>query len=329
MRVYIAGPMRGKPDFNFPAFHAAQAELERRGLEVFNPAARDTAQYGATMFASEAGTQEQIDAKGFNLREALHADTEFITLHADAICTLDGWEQSKGAKAEVALAEALGLPVYTLGQLMVAWNPKHSAFTWTETPYFPEYRAAQGLMPDQSEAFDARHPELAVPARFPIHTPGTDAHRNFQAGLARLPVLDSEEIRAFFAPVDCTDEGTIREIPHPEYDPGEIRSVNAVTGAEKGTKLARYDLIPAEPLRLLAEHYGRGARKYADRNWEKGYEWSKSFAALCRHLWAFWAGEDIDAETGSPHLVAVAWHALAMLEYTRTHPELDDRPKSD
>ena len=106
----------------------------------------------------------------------------------------------------------------------------------------------------------------------------------------------------------------------------EVRSINATTGAEKGVKLARYDLIPALPLDILAEHYGRGARKYADRNWEKGYEWSKSFAALQRHAWLFWQGEDIDPETGSPHMAAVAWHAFALLEWANTHPELDDRP---
>lgn len=108
----------------------------------------------------------------------------------------------------------------------------------------------------------------------------------------------------------------------------EVRIVNAETGGEKGQKLERFDLIPAEPLQLLAEHYGRGARKYADRNWERGYKWSLSFGAMMRHAWAFWRGEDIDAETGSPHLVAVAWHALALLEFTRKHPNLDDRPQS-
>jgi hypothetical protein len=105
----------------------------------------------------------------------------------------------------------------------------------------------------------------------------------------------------------------------------EVRSTSS-TGAEKGTKLARYDLIPAGPLRQLAEHYGVGSAKYADRNWERGYEWSKSFAALNRHLWAFWSGEDIDEETGSPHIVAVMWHAAALAEYRSTHPEFDDRP---
>ena len=80
------------------------------------------------------------------------------------------------------------------------------------------------------------------------------------------------------------------------------------------------------PLYELASHYGRGARKYAARNWEKGYEWSKSFAAMQRHAWLFWQGEDNDPETGSSHLTAVAWHAFALLEWTMTHPELDDRP---
>jgi len=105
----------------------------------------------------------------------------------------------------------------------------------------------------------------------------------------------------------------------------EVRSVSP-SGAEKGTKLARYDLIPAEALEELAKHYGRGAVKYAPHNWAKGYEWSKSFAAMMRHAWAFWRGEDIDAETGSPHLAAVAWHALTLLQFRLTHPKYDDRP---
>src|SRR5690606_30532164 len=85
----------------------------------------------------------------------------------------------------------------------------------------------------------------------------------------------------------------------------------------------------ARPLRLLAEHYGKGAEKYDDHNWRKGYDWSLSFAALMRHAWAFWNGEDNDAETGSPHMAAVAFHALAMLEFMHEHPDFDDRWKPD
>lgn len=84
------------------------------------------------------------------------------------------------------------------------------------------------------------------------------------------------------------------------------------TGGQKGTKLARFSLIPAEFLWALAEHYGLGARKYADRNWERGYKWSLSVDALERHLNQWKMGENNDPETGSSHLIAVAWHACAL-----------------
>jgi Domain of unknown function (DUF5664) len=107
----------------------------------------------------------------------------------------------------------------------------------------------------------------------------------------------------------------------------EVRVVNETTGGEKGSKLARFDLVPVGPLTRLAEHYGKGANKYADRNWERGYIWSLSYAALQRHLTAWWGGEDNDPELGSNHLDAVLFHAMALREFTDTHPELDDRPK--
>ena len=110
--------------------------------------------------------------------------------------------------------------------------------------------------------------------------------------------------------------------------PAEERVTDPETGGQKGTKLARFDLLPAGPLWELAEHYGKGAKKYTDDNWRKGYAWSLSFAALMRHAWAFWRGEDIDLETGTPHIIAVAWHALALAEFRKSHPEKDDRRKS-
>jgi hypothetical protein len=106
----------------------------------------------------------------------------------------------------------------------------------------------------------------------------------------------------------------------------ETRVTNAVTGGAKGKKLARYDLIPIAPLHEVAELYGRGADKYEARNWERGYDWSLSYAAAQRHLNQFWGGESRDGETGGHHLASVVFHCLAMMEYEVTHPELDDRP---
>lgn len=108
----------------------------------------------------------------------------------------------------------------------------------------------------------------------------------------------------------------------------EVR-ITSSTGGQKGSKMARYDLIPAGPLRHLAELYGKGAQKYASHNWRKGYDWSLSFAALNRHLWQFWGGEDVDEETGGPHMAAVAFHAFALLEFMHEHPDFDDRWKPD
>ena len=112
-------------------------------------------------------------------------------------------------------------------------------------------------------------------------------------------------------------------------DDGRTFYVDDVTGGRKEVKLERFDLVPIGPLTELARHYGRGAFKYADRNWEKGYPWSLSYASLMRHLTQWWDGEDIDPETGSSHLVAVAWHAFALLEFINSHPELDNRPNTE
>ena len=92
----------------------------------------------------------------------------------------------------------------------------------------------------------------------------------------------------------------------------EVRVVDEQTGGEKGSKVARFSLLPPEFTWALAEQYGRGARKYADRNWERGYKWSLSIDALERHLNQWLMGEDNDEETGTNHLIAVAWHVCAL-----------------
>lgn len=109
-----------------------------------------------------------------------------------------------------------------------------------------------------------------------------------------------------------------------DYEHGETR-VTSATGAEKGTKEARYDLIPIPALDALARLYGKGAQKYAEHNWRLGYKWSLSYAAAQRHMNAFWSGEDIDPETQVPHVINAAFHMFALATFITEHPELDDR----
>lgn len=97
------------------------------------------------------------------------------------------------------------------------------------------------------------------------------------------------------------------------------------SGASKERKLAKFALLPVDALWALAEHYGRGAKKYADRNWERGYPYSWSYDALQRHANAWWSGEDIDEETGSSHMTAVAWHAFCLFVFRKRGLGTDDR----
>jgi hypothetical protein len=115
-KVYLAGPMRGIPEFNFPAFHRYAAILREQGYFVFSPAEKDNERHGTDISAGNASGCEQVAAAqhGFNLREALFDDLRFITLEADAIAMMPGWQNSKGARAERATAEALNLEIMEL-----------------------------------------------------------------------------------------------------------------------------------------------------------------------------------------------------------------------
>jgi len=99
--IYIAGPMTGYPEFNFPAFDAARDYLER-DWNVISPADMDR----DLGFDPDDG----IVTPEF-LRDAMRRDIDAV-MHVDALYALAGWEQSKGASAEVALAEWRGIPVH-------------------------------------------------------------------------------------------------------------------------------------------------------------------------------------------------------------------------
>ena len=109
--------MTGYPNFNYPAFHAAAAHLRSQGHTVFSPAERDIERHnGVDISLTNPTGDPKLAAKqhGFSLREALADDTAFICKEATAIAMLPGWEKSNGARAEHALAVALGLEIIYL-----------------------------------------------------------------------------------------------------------------------------------------------------------------------------------------------------------------------
>jgi hypothetical protein len=114
MKLYLAGPMRGIPEFNFPAFHAAAKMLRDMGHEVFSPAENDINQNGGKDFSKDYPTGSEAEATknlGFSLRKALGEDLAWICAEAEGVALLPGWSNSKGALAEKATAEALGIKV--------------------------------------------------------------------------------------------------------------------------------------------------------------------------------------------------------------------------
>lgn len=109
-----------------------------------------------------------------------------------------------------------------------------------------------------------------------------------------------------------------------EIDRTEVRVVDEKSGGEKGMKLQRFSLIPSEFLWQLAQHYGIGARKYADRNWERGYKWSLSEDAFMRHYQLWKMGERFDPENGQHHLISAAWHLIALFIFDTRKLGTDD-----
>lgn len=102
-RIYIAGPMTGYPEFNFPAFYAAAAEFEAMGWIVANPADKDSEK---TLSGFETGDAKAAVKGGFNFREAYLWDCEKV-INGDAIYMLKGWQKSVGAVGEHAVATAV------------------------------------------------------------------------------------------------------------------------------------------------------------------------------------------------------------------------------
>ena len=88
-------------------------------------------------------------------------------------------------------------------------------------------------------------------------------------------------------------------------------------------------LIPPDVILRLARVYQYGAKKYAPRNWEKGMDWSRMYDSAMRHLLAFWDGEDIDSESGLPHIDHALWNVAGLAHYAAFYRDRDDRPRKD
>jgi hypothetical protein len=95
-KLYLAGPMRGHPEDNYPHFNEIAAKLREQGYAVFNPA------------------ENNVIGGSFN--DFMAIDLPEVC-RADGVAVLTGWEKSQGAQLEVLVARRLGkhvIDAYTL-----------------------------------------------------------------------------------------------------------------------------------------------------------------------------------------------------------------------
>lgn len=102
--IYIAGPMSGYPDWNYPAFAKAATELRADGWTVYSPAENDEETGMVDESAKVNGDTALAIVNGvFDYKKAYMWDLEKV-VHGDAIYMLPGWEMSPGARGEHAAA---------------------------------------------------------------------------------------------------------------------------------------------------------------------------------------------------------------------------------
>lgn len=126
MRIYLAGPMRGRPMHNFPLFMQVAMELREQGHVVLNPAEQDIAQ---------SFDYHREDAP-FDLAAAFEWDFNAV-LRSEAIVLLPGWQQSAGAAAEVIMAANLGKHIHEWREgllIKLAITGYDVEFNYTEAP---------------------------------------------------------------------------------------------------------------------------------------------------------------------------------------------------
>ena len=87
----------------------------------------------------------------------------------------------------------------------------------------------------------------------------------------------------------------------------------------------RMDLLDPVALEGLAKVLTFGAQKYAAHNWRKGIANSRLIAAMLRHLFAIMRGEDIDPESGIPHIDHLGCCWMFLSNNMKVRPEMDDR----
>jgi hypothetical protein len=142
VKIYLAGPMSGIPQFNFPAFYAAAAELRKQGWEVVSPAEMDDEEdSGAALKSTDGDVNDRTIVKK-TWGDFLARDVKLLADGGiQGIIFLPGWEKSKGARLEAYVGLSLGFVYYL-------YDPQERSLSHISArSVFYEIGAATGMIP--------------------------------------------------------------------------------------------------------------------------------------------------------------------------------------
>lgn len=288
-KVYLAGPMRGIPEFNFPAFFDAEDYLRSKGFDVINPARLDKEAGWDNINSSDADAQAGI-------RDFARRDVMAMLDQCGGIVLMDGWTRSSGARFEYALACFCGMKLYRLHQ---QHNGEGNSLLCLPKDFFERELMNTIALQQKSPTATSLYPEEAL--RSDVQAP---YFHKIQPGEGLVEVDGPDPNKQYFERAD-QNEGL-------RYDTGK----------------PKWHLVPMHLLEGMVKVLEFGAQKYDDHNWRKGMAYSKITNSLQRHLNAWNSGENIDPESGLHHVDHILCNAMflsgAIREFEGKH---DDRYK--
>ena len=272
--AYLAGPMRGIEDYNFPEFRKQTAWLRGKGWKVFSPAERDE---------NDPTIDHTEDVAGWTGSRGLDYFMSYdlrAVCETDVVICLPGWEDSQGARLETVTAVEVGHPVFEI----TLDSTGHRVLTSVPSAYVQAVFSARGVpdtsVPTKGWAFDAPEP--------------TD-----DQGLMDFIATNTVEAKGTVADALCLNPDS---------------ALPTGSEARKGVPLARgvLDYFPAA-LAEVARVSKAGNDKHnpgQDMHHARGKSTDHA-DCLLRHLVD--RGKT-DPETGQRHSAEVAWRALALLQ---------------
>lgn len=111
MKLYLGGKMVGVPGLGFEEFDIVAHALRALGHTIFNPAEHDR-DCGYNPAPDDLGSYADVYPGGFNRRNALRADFDWIFSHSEGMVALENWTTSPGTRFEIAAHQSIFLPVW-------------------------------------------------------------------------------------------------------------------------------------------------------------------------------------------------------------------------